>query len=157
MNDRLHNSETRPRSPFDRSNFVCLSYTLRISGFRNNWMENRCRVVLKRCVNVIGRNACVHAYLQSKQRWSEGAFSIIFVEISGHELRTVWRRSKLKYKVWHFSHDRHIVLLKRAHKQVEIRCSVFTKTTRSHSEIIIAVSPGILYTERDELALLSAN
>ena len=63
VNDRLHNSETRPRSPFDRSNFVCLSSTLRISGFHNNWMKNRCRVVLKRCVNVIGRNACALAWL----------------------------------------------------------------------------------------------
>ena len=107
VNDRLHNSETRPRSPFDRSNFVCLSSTLRISGFHNNWMENRCRVVLQLCVKVIGRNACALARLrdlQSRQRWSEGAFEIIFVEISGHELRTVWRRSKLKNKIWHSSH-----------------------------------------------------
>ena len=36
VNDRLHNTETRPRSPFDRSNFVCLSSTWRISGFHNN-------------------------------------------------------------------------------------------------------------------------
>ena len=33
---------------------------------------------------------------------------MIFVEISGHELRAVWRRSKLKNKVWHSSHKRHI-------------------------------------------------
>ena len=114
-NDHLHNSETRLRSPFDRSNFVCLSSTLRISGFHNNWMENRCRVALKRC----GLRD-----LQRKQKWSEGALSIIFVEISGHELRAVWRRSKLKNKVWYSSHYRHIVLLKRAHKQVEIRYGV---------------------------------
>ena len=31
--------------------------------------------------------------LQSKQRWSEGAFSIIYVDISDYELRTVWRKS----------------------------------------------------------------
>ena len=59
--DYLHNSETRPRSPFDRSNFVCSSSTLRISDFYNNWMKKRCRVVLKHCVNVIGRNACALA------------------------------------------------------------------------------------------------
>ena len=114
-NDHLHNSETRLRSPFDRSNFVCLSSTLRISGFHNNWMENRCRVALK---------GCGLRDLQRKQKWSEGALSIIFVEISGHELRAVWRRSKLKNKVWYSSHYRHIVLLKRAHKQVEIRYGV---------------------------------
>ena len=28
-----------------------------------NWIENRCRVVLKRCVNVIGRSACALAWL----------------------------------------------------------------------------------------------
>ena len=39
-------------------------------------------------------------------------------------ITTVWRRSKLKNKVWHSSHYRHIVLLKRAHKQVEIHYSV---------------------------------
>ena len=49
--------------PSDRSNFVCLSSKLRISGFYNSWMENRCRVVLKRCVNVIGYNACTLAWL----------------------------------------------------------------------------------------------
>ena len=118
VDDHLHNSETRPRSPFDRSNFVCLSSALRISGFHNNWMENRCWVVLKRCVNVIGRN------LQRQQKWSEGAFSIIFVEIPGHELCTVRRRSKLKNKVWHSSHCSHIALLERTNKQVEIRYGV---------------------------------
>ena len=34
---------------------------------------------------------------------------------------------------------------------------LFTKTTRIHSERILAVSPEILHTERDELALLSTN
>ena len=34
---------------------------------------------------------------------------------------------------------------------------LFTKTTRIHSERILAVSPEILQTERDELALLSTN
>ena len=58
VKDHLHDSENWPRSPFDRSNFVRLSSTLRILGFHSNWMENRCRVVLKRCGNVIGRNAC---------------------------------------------------------------------------------------------------
>ena len=116
VNDCLHNSQTRPRSPFDRSNFVCLSSTLRISGFHNNWMENRWRwsvVTLARLRD-----------LQSRQRWSEGAFAIIFVKIFGHELRTVWRRSKLKNEVWHFSHYRHIALPRRAFKLVKIRYSV---------------------------------
>ena len=82
--------------------------------------------------------------LQSRQRWSEGTFSIIFVEISGHELRTVWRRSKLKNKIWHSGHNRHIALLKRTQKQVKIGCSVYIyKTTRIHSETILAVSPEI--------------
>ena len=108
VKDHLHDSENWPRSPFDRSNFVRLSSTLRILGFHSNWMEISCRVVLKRCVNVIGRNACALGWLI----------------ISGHELRAVWRRSKLKNKVWYSSHYRHIVLLKRAHKQVEIRYGV---------------------------------
>ena len=96
--------------------------------------------------------------LQSKQRWSESAFSIIYVEISGHELRTVWRRSKLKNKIWHFGHNRHIALLKSTQKQVKIGCSVYIyKTTRIRSETILAVSPKIWFTEPDELALLSAN
>ena len=34
---------------------------------------------------------------------------------------------------------------------------LFTKSTRIHSERILAVSPEILHTERDELALLSTN
>ena len=46
--------------------------------------------------------------LQSRERWSEGTISIIYVEISGHELRNVWRRSKLKNKIWHSGHNRHI-------------------------------------------------
>ena len=44
------------------------------------------------------------------------------------------------------------MLLKRAHKQVEL---CYRQTTRIHSERILAVSPEILHTERDELALLS--
>ena len=62
--------------------------------------------------------------LQIRQRWSEGAFSIIYVEISVHELRTVWRRSKLKNKIWHFCHYRHLALLKRTQKQVKMGYSV---------------------------------
>ena len=62
--------------------------------------------------------------LQIRQRWSEGAFSIIYVEISVHELCTVWRRSKLKNKIWHFCHYRHIALLKRTQKQVKMGYSV---------------------------------
>ena len=62
--------------------------------------------------------------LQIRQRWSEGAFLIIYVEISVHELRTVWRRSKLKNKIWHFCHYRHIALLKRTQKQVKMGYSV---------------------------------
>ena len=42
--------------------------------------------------------------------------------------------------------------------QVKIGYSVYIyKTTRMHSEIILAVSPEILYTEPDELAHLSAD
>ena len=69
------------------------------ASFHNNWMENRCWFFLKRCINVISGNACALACLQIKQSWSEGAFSIIYVEISVYELRTVWRRSKLKNKI----------------------------------------------------------
>ena len=79
--------------------------------------------------------------LQSRQRWSEGAFSIIYVEISSHELRTVCRRSKLKKGIWHSGHNGHIALLKRTQKQVKIAYSVYIyKTTRIHSETILAVS-----------------
>ena len=78
------------------------------------------------------------------------AFSIIYVEISGHELCTVWRRSKLKNKIWHSGHNRHIALLKRTQKQVKIGYSVYIyKTTRIHSETILAVSPEIYNTEPD--------
>ena len=58
------------RSPFDRSNFFCLSSMLRILGLQNDKMDNRCRVVLERA------RLCD---LQSKQRWSE--FLLFFVEI----------------------------------------------------------------------------
>ena len=45
----------------------------------------------------------IHQFVPKNSRNSavNRAFSIIFVEMSGHELRTVWRRSKLKNKVWH--------------------------------------------------------
>ena len=96
--------------------------------------------------------------LQNQKRWSGGAFSITYVEISGHERRTVWRRSKLENKVWHSGHYRHIALLKRTQKQVKIRNSVYIYiTTRIHSERVLAVFPEVWYMERDELALLSAN
>ena len=36
VSDKLQNSETRLRSPFDRLNLICLSSTLRILGFLNN-------------------------------------------------------------------------------------------------------------------------
>ena len=49
---------------------------------------------------------------------------MIYLEISGHELRTAWRRSKLKNKIWHYGHNRHITLLKRTKKQVKIGYSV---------------------------------
>ena len=52
---------------------------------------------------------------------------------------------------------RHIALLKKTHKQVEIRYSVLYKATCIHSERILIVSPEILHTERDEQALLSTN
>ena len=72
----------------------------------------------------------------------QGAFSIIYVEISGHELRTVWRRSKLKNKIWHFGHYTHIALLKRTPKKGKIGYSVYIyKATRIHSETILPVSP----------------
>ena len=49
---------------------------------------------------------------------------MIYLEISGHELRTAWRRSKLKNKIWHSGHNRHIALLKRTQKQVKMGYSV---------------------------------
>ena len=58
--------------------------------------------------------------LPSKQRWSEGAFPIIYVERSAHEPRTVWRISKLKNKIWHSDHYRNIVSLKKTPKQVTV-------------------------------------
>ena len=51
---------------------------------------------------------------------------------------------KLKNKIGHSGHNRHIALLERTQKQVKIGCSVYIyKTTRIHSEIILAVSPEI--------------
>ena len=68
------------------------------------------------------------------------------------------RRLKLKNKTWHFGHNRHIALLKRTQKQVKIGYIVYIyKTKVMHSEIILAVSPEILFTEPDELTLLSAD
>ena len=49
------------------------------------------------------------------------------------KLRTVWRRSKLKNRIWHSNHHRHIALLKRTHKQVEIGYSVLHKTVCHHN------------------------
>ena len=60
-----HMPKSGPRYPFDRSNFICLSHTLTILGFHNNWMENSSRMVLKRCINVISRDACV-TYIVNK-------------------------------------------------------------------------------------------
>ena len=60
-----HMPKSGPRYPFDRSNFICLSLTLTILGFHNNWMENSSRMVLKRCINVICRDACV-TYIVNK-------------------------------------------------------------------------------------------
>ena len=61
---------------------------------------------------------------------------------------------KLKKKIGHSGHNRHIALLERTQKQVKIGFSVYIyKTTRIHSETIIAVSPEISYTEPDELTL----
>ena len=98
VKDRLHNSENWSRSPFDCSNFVCLSSKLRILGFRNNWMENRCRVVLKRCLKVIDRNACALSWLTKLTK-----------VIGRHELRSVmkWfykRRRLLAKKNWGKKH-----------------------------------------------------
>ena len=53
--------------------------------------------------------------------------SIIFVELSGHELCTEWRRPKLKNKILHCGQYRHIALLKRTHKQVKCVTVLFTK------------------------------
>ena len=89
--------------------------------------------------------------LQIRQRWSEGAFSIIYVEISVHELCTVWRRSKLKNKIWHSGHNRHIALLKRTQKQVKMGYSVSIYKTLWNNSCSLH---EILYTEPDELALL---
>ena len=50
VKEHLHDSWNWPRSPFDSSNFIRLSSTLRILGFHSNRMEIRCRFVLKRCV-----------------------------------------------------------------------------------------------------------
>ena len=51
---------------------------------------------------------------------------------------------KLKNKIWHSGHNRGIAWLKRTQEQVKIGCSVYIyKTTRIHSEIILAVSPEI--------------
>ena len=60
-----HMPKSGPRYPFDRSNFICLSHTLTILGFHNNWMENSSRMVLTRCINVICRDACV-TYIVNK-------------------------------------------------------------------------------------------
>lgn len=68
VKDHLHDSENWPRSPFDRSNFVPLPSTLSILGFHSNYMEDGCRIVLKSCVNVIGRNARVLAWLR---KWTK--------------------------------------------------------------------------------------
>ena len=55
---------------------------------------------------------------------------------------SVWKSSKLKNKIWHSDHNRHIALLKRTQKRVKIGYSVYIyKTTRLHSETILAVSP----------------
>ena len=79
-----------------------------------------------------------------KQSGSEGGFSIIYVEISDYELRTVWRRSKLKNKIWYSGHYRHIALLKNTHKRVKLRYRInIYKTTRIYSDRILAVSPEI--------------
>ena len=71
--------------------------------------------------------------LQSRQRWSEGVFSIIYFEIPGHELCTVRRRSKLKNEIWHSGHNRHIVLLKRTQKQVKNRLQSLYLQNSTHT------------------------
>ena len=49
-----------------------------------------------------------------------------------------------KNKIWHSGHNRHIALLKKTHKQVEIGYSVYIyKATGIHSEIVFSVSPEI--------------
>ena len=51
---------------------------------------------------------------------------------------------KIKDKIWHSGHNRHIAFLKRTQKQVKIGYSVYIyRTTRIHSEMILAVSPEI--------------
>ena len=49
--------------------------------------------------------------------------SMIFVELSGHELYTEWRRPKLKNKILHSGQYRHIALL----KKVKCVTVLFTK------------------------------
>ena len=60
---------------------------LKILGFPNG-----SQVALKRRINMI--RVVTLLDLQSKQKWLDGDSSIIIVE-SGHEPRTVWRRSKI--------------------------------------------------------------
>ena len=139
VKDYLYNSENWLRSPFHLSNFVRLSSTSKILGFHSNWMENRFRVVLKRCLNVIGRDACATYKVKKADRKAPSRWFMLKYQIMNY---AVWRGWKLKNKIWHSSHNRHIALLKRTPRQVKIRHSIhINETTRIHSERIIAVPP----------------
>ena len=120
---------------------------LKILGFPNG-----SQAVLKRRINMI--RVVTLLDLQNKQKWLDGDSSIIIVE-SGHEPRTVWRRSKIKN--WHSGPYRHSTLLTRTHQQAKPCFGVIFKTGRIHSERILKVSFDNLHTERNELALLSGN
>ena len=65
-----------------------------------------------------------------------------------HELRAVWRRSKLKNKVGTLVTRDISRYLKGPTKKWRYVTVLFTKTTRIHSERILAVSPEILHTEQ---------
>ena len=109
VKDYLHDSENWPRSPFNLSNFVRLSSTLRILDFHS--------------------------------------ISIIYVETSGHELRTVWRRSKLKNKIWHFGHNRHIALLKRTQNKLNgLQCFHWQNTLKQFLQFLRDFVHGTRWT-----------
>ena len=75
--------------------------------------------------------------------------SIIFVELSGHELCTEWRRSKLKNTILHSGQYRHIALLKRTHKQVKCVTVLFTKQHAYTLKEFLQFPLEIQHTERN--------
>ena len=120
VKDHLHDSWNWPRSPFDSSNFVRLSSTLKILGFHSKWMEIRCRVFLKRCVNVIGRNACAHlissvpsvelfSFVQMSVGWYNGRNFCHVGGVINMIQNGVCCRAKLKRSNWFFLHFTHLL------------------------------------------------